>query len=388
MEFFSSRLTSNSLKVRKTSKEKYNSFNLLYKITLTLGIPIAPIRGKSNNMIRITKAWCLGLFIFKTITLAISFAYAFRMFPGFATPFSYYFFDSFSYITMVTFIVKRRQIYSATKTITDLSFRISPGTFVGSKTIKYEIFLLIGSTAVILIIFIIFFFYQEWEIYLEVIHPVFHISQSTYTWFVVFSVVSIHALSFVTCFVAVLLCYSSYLAAGGLLRVYAATIRGLQERILVIHNLGLLQEISNSIKKLDAAVRSCAFFLFGTVVGNFFAGISVLFSNSVRFQTPVARIYVGLALMGGLMIIMALTSGGDTVSEGRQLLKAALLESNRRVAGRSLSAVSPFLLLSQSIQNADLEVTGCEMFTINKRLALTIMGMIVTYGFLLFQLND
>ncbi|GFS56898.1 uncharacterized protein NPIL_395501 [Nephila pilipes] len=387
MEVFSPRITSSSSKIRKSPKEKFNSFNWLYKTTLTIGIAIAPIRMKSSHGNTLVKMWYLGLFVFKTITLIIAFTYVFRMLPGYAVNFSYYFFDSFSYIMMVTFMVKRRQIFSATKTITYLSHRISPGTFVGSKTIKYEIFLLVGSTAIILAIFITFFFYQEWDIYLVVIHPVFNITEKTYTWIVVFSVVSIHTLSFITCFVAVLLCYSSYLAAGGLLRVYAETIRGLKDRISIIQNLELLQEISNSVKKIDAALRSCVFFLFGTVVGTFFAAITVLFSDNYRLQTPVARIYVVLTLVGGLIIILALTSGGETVSEGRQLLKIALLESNKLIAGRSPDVVSPFILLADSIRNVNLEVTGCEMFAINKRLVLTIVGMIITYSFLLFQLN-
>ncbi|GIY54968.1 uncharacterized protein CDAR_22401 [Caerostris darwini] len=309
------------------------------------------------------------------------------MLPGYATPFAFYFFDSFSYITTVAFFLNRRKVYSATKTVVNLCTRITPRIYVGSKTIIFEILLLVASSLAILSIFIIFFFYQEWNLFLRILHAPYFVDEVTHTWIVVFSLVSIHTWSFCTCFISVLLCYNSFIAAGDLLKAYGSTIQDLTDRKSIIRSLELFGDVSNCVKRIDKALNSCVFFLFGTVVGNFFAAVSVLFSESRSYHTPVASVYVGLTLLGGMAIILVLTTGGNSVTNGMKLLKSMLLEGNRKIAGQSQEVISSFTLLSDCVRGSSLSVSGCEMFTINKRLALTIGGMIVTYSFLLFQLS-
>ncbi|GBN35213.1 hypothetical protein AVEN_155176-1 [Araneus ventricosus] len=386
-EVHSHRFRPISLKVSKAPKHKNNSFHLLYKTTLAMGIPIAPINTRSSYGFSLVKVWCLSIFLYKTVTLFISFSHVHRILPGYASLFAFYFFDTFSYISMVTFIVKRRTIYSAIKSAVDLTARIDPSIFVGSKTIRYEILLLFLSSLTILSIFVIFFFYQEWDSYMKTLQTPFPVPQYTYTWIVVFSVVSQHAWSFATCFLAVLLCYNSFLAAGGLVKAYAGAIRGMTSRDSIILGLGLFRELCRSVQKIDAAFNSCVFFLFGTVIGNFFAAISVLFSESASFQTPVARAYVGLTLLGGVSIIFVLTIGGNTVSEGQQRLRLALLEGSKKIAGLSPDVARFFTMLSDNIRDSKLAMTGCEMFTVDKGLALTVGGMVITYSFLLFQFS-
>ncbi|GIY80808.1 uncharacterized protein CEXT_112371 [Caerostris extrusa] len=110
-------------------------------------------------------------------------------------------------------------------------------------------------------------------------------------------------------------------------------------------------------------------------------------SESSSFQNPVAKVYVGLSLVGGLVAILALTSGGNSVVSEMQLLKQALLQCSERIAGRSSNVIRAFILLSDGIRDSNLTVTGWGMFTVNKALMLTIGGMVITYSFLLFQLN-
>ncbi|KAF8793361.1 hypothetical protein HNY73_004849 [Argiope bruennichi] len=384
---YSFRFSPTILKAYKTPKPKTNSFQLIYKATFAMGIPIAPLNARSSCALFLAKIWCWSIFLYKTVALLISFSHVYRMLPGYASPFAFYFFDSFSYISMVTFILQRRKIYSATKTAVDLAARIDPSMFVGSKTIQYEILLLVMSSLTVISIFIIFFFYQEWESYIKILQAPLPAHQYTYTWIVVFSVVSHHACSFITCFLSVLLCYNSFLAAGGLVNAYAESIRFMTSRNALIRSLGLFRELCRGVQKIDAAFNSCVFFLFGTVVGNFFAAISVLFSESVSFQTPVARTYVGFTLLGGFGIIFLLTTGGNTVSEGQRRLKLALLEDSKKIAGLSPDVVRTFTMLSDNIRDFKLAVTGCEMFTVDKGLALTVGGMIITYSFLLFQFS-
>ncbi|KAF8769956.1 hypothetical protein HNY73_017542 [Argiope bruennichi] len=381
------RFSPTSLKVYRTLKPKINSFQLIYKTTLVMGIPIAPLNARSSCAFILAKIWCWSIFLYKTVVLFITFSHVHRMLPGYASLFAFYFFDSFSYISMVAIIHQRRKIYSATKTAVELAARIDPSMFVGSKTIQYEILLLVMSSLTIISLLIIFFFYQEWESYIKILQAPLPVYQYTYTWIVVFSVVSLLSWSYITCFLLVLLCYNSFLAAGGLVNAYAESIRFMTCRNALIRGLGLFRELCRSVQKVDAAFNSCVFFLFGTVVGNFFGAISVLFSDSVSFQTPVARTYVGFTLLAGVGIIFVLTIGGNTVSEGQRRLKLALLEDSKKMSGLPPDVVRTFTMLSDNIRDFKLAVTGCEIFTVDKGLALTVGGMIITYSFLLFQFS-
>ncbi|GBO03658.1 hypothetical protein AVEN_158148-1 [Araneus ventricosus] len=384
---YSLRSTPTSLKVYKAPRNKNNSFHLLYKTSLALGIPIAPVNTRSSYALLLAKMWCWSIFLHKTVTVFISFSHAHRILPGYASLFAFYFFDSFSYISMLALIVKRRKIYSACKTAVDLAARIDPSIFVGSKHIQYHILLMVIFSLTIIFIFATFFFYQEWDWCMKTLQAPFPVHQYTYTWIVVFSIVSHHVWSFVTSFLSVLLCYNSFLATGGLVRAYAGAISRMTSRDTIIRGLGLFRELCHSVQKIDAAFNSCVFFLFGTVVGNFFAAISVLFSETVSFQTPVARAYVGLTLLGGIGTVFVLSIGGNTVSEGQQRLKLALLEGSKKIVALSPDVARSFTMLSDNIRDSKLAVTGCEMFTVDKGLALTVGGMVITYSFLLFQLS-
>ncbi|GFY77321.1 uncharacterized protein TNIN_342971 [Trichonephila inaurata madagascariensis] len=378
-------------KVPTSYKTKNNAFNLLFKITAVLGIPIAPVRRKSNNLFinNALKIWCFCALIMKTFTRILSFSNIYKMLPGSASIFAFYFFNTFSYITTLTFIANSRKIYLAIKSVTDLSKSINPRTFVGSKSILYEVLLLIGSSLFSFCLLVIFFFYQEWNRYLKIINAPFAIDQLTYAWIVVFAIVFVHTWSYATNFASVLLCYNSFLAAGNLLKTYSKTILVLQSNDPhpIISSLRLFQEISLSVRNIDRAFSSNTFFLFGTLVGNFFASMSVMYSEYSSFHTLVTRFYGIFTLIGGITALLVLTISGNAVPAGLQQLREALLQCSGRMASGSPHVIRSFTLLSDSIRDSNLAITGCGMFTINKALMLTVGGMVITYSFLLFELS-
>ncbi|GFT15758.1 uncharacterized protein NPIL_348961 [Nephila pilipes] len=387
----SSRFIYRSSKVSKTFKTKDNAFNLLFKTSLMVGIPISPVWNRSNNLFanKVVKVWCYSVLIIKTTTRILSFANIYKMLPGYASPVSFYLFNTFNYITTLTFIVNSRKIYLAIKNVVDLSKSINPRAYIGCKCILYEVLFLIGCDLLALYLVIIFFFYQEWNQFLMILHTPFAIDQFTYTWVVVFAIVFVHTWSYATNFVAVLLCHNSFLAAGNLLKMYSKTIRDLENSNPdpILRSIRLFQEITVSVRNIDSALSCSTFFLFGTIVGNFFASISVMSSGHSSFQTPVSKVYGVLTLIGGIMAILVLSMSGNAVPAGLYQVREALLQCSVRMAGGSPNVMRSFTLLSDSIRDSNLTISGWGMFTINKALMLTVGGMVITYSFLLFQLS-
>lgn len=117
------------------SKIRNNAFDFIFKVTLAMGIPIEPILFDSDRKIMMAKWFCLSFFVIKTLTITIALTHVYTMLPDFATRIAYYIFNFFSYVSMITLVLKRKQIYSATQNVTNLSKKMCPKKFVGSKTI-------------------------------------------------------------------------------------------------------------------------------------------------------------------------------------------------------------------------------------------------------------
>ncbi|GBM36988.1 hypothetical protein AVEN_153932-1 [Araneus ventricosus] len=389
MGMYSRRLsrTSAFLKAFKTNR---NAFHLIFITTWMMGIPIARVHIRSDLLLNIfVKIWCFGLLIVKSVSRLITFANLYKILPDFVSQFSFYFFNILSLITETIFIMKRHEISSAIKSMIDISAKISPGTYVGSKTIYIEVLIMAVSVISILALLVIFFFFQEWDYYLNIVYTPFPEKHSIYTHIVLSLGVFIQIFSVAINFISIIFCYSSFIATGDMLNGYAKTIQELKSHDPdpIIRSLRMFQKISDCVKSIDAAFNVSAFFIFGTVVGNIFASVSVMCSETKFFHTPVARIFVALTLLSGMIAIFVLTSAGNTVSIGMQHVKEALVQCSEKMTRRPPNVVRSFCLLSDSIRDSSLVVTGCGMFTINKPLMLTVGGMVITYSFLLFQLN-
>ncbi|GFQ67769.1 uncharacterized protein TNCT_715311 [Trichonephila clavata] len=115
--------------------------------------------------------------------------------------------------------------------------------------------------------------------------------------------------------------------------------------------------------------------------------MSVMYSEYSSFHTLVTRFYGIFTLIGGVMALLVLTISGNAVPAGLQQLREALLQCSGRMAGGAPHVIQSFTLLSDSIRDSNLAITGCGMFTINKALMLTVGGMVITYSFLLFELS-
>ncbi|KAG8189095.1 hypothetical protein JTE90_028639 [Oedothorax gibbosus] len=319
------------------------------------------------------------------------------MLPDFASALAYYIFNFLSYISMVTLLIKRKDIFFATEAVTRLSRKINPKKFVGSKTIIFELLAWILLSFSLMIIFILLYFYQEWNDYVKVLHlPIlgYYSNSTTYTGIVVLSVVSCHTTSFATCFLSVIVVYSAFVSVSDLLDSFRRMMRrqmvNKSDSGFVVKNLTLFREISTSAKDVDGALNACCLFILGTVISSFFSTISVMFSPSPSFQTGVARGYVVLTLISGVCIFLVLAMSGNKVASSCQSLKATVMEISEKMASYSSdpSVMRQFNLLSANIKDTNLGVTGCEMFTINKSLILTVGGMVITYSFLLIQINN
>ncbi|KAG8189098.1 hypothetical protein JTE90_028641 [Oedothorax gibbosus] len=376
---------------------KNNAFHFIYKATLALAIPIQPINFRSSRKVEITKWFCLVFFVFKTVTISLALTHIYKMLPDWSSRIAYYIFNFFSYFSMITLLSKRQQIYSAFQTVLNLSARLSPEKFVGSKFIKFELLTWVLSTFSLMVIFILFFFYQEWNDYFKALHlPIlgYYKNSTTYTWIIVFGVVSSHTTSFAMCALSVILVYNAFLAAGGVVDSYCKMIQ--RQKLYesgpkaITRNLILFREISSSVKSVDDAVNECSFFILGTVISSFFATIAVMFSASPSFQTLVARMYVGLTLVGGLGIFFIMTISGNLVLANSENLKSAIMDMSEEIAKSTAdeSTMRLFILLSDNIRNSDMGLTAADMFIIDKGLILTVFGMVTTYSFLLFQINS
>lgn len=361
------------------------------------GIPIQLPDFRSNLKLTLVKVFCYAALVFKLFTMVFAMAYAYILFPEYSTILSYYAFSLSGDLTMLILVLKRYIIESSVQTISQLSKKLNLRV-VGSKTIKQELLVFVLTGVVYTAGYARFFFYEQWDVYVETLRVPLGLSQDyiqSYTGTVLTCVFFYTTVNFINCVLTFMLLYNAYLSLNNIVDAFNAMVKremysdysdaGSMKKYIVMYG-----EIFKCVKSVDRALNECCFFMLGTVVGSFFAAVSVTFSASDRYQTFGVKTFLSCTLVGCPIIFLVTTITGSRVTARYRDLRAILLEWSEKME-KYLSdpaVIRLFVLLTDNVRKSNLTVTGCRMFTINKGLILTVGGTIITYSFLLFQLDN
>ncbi|GFV89965.1 uncharacterized protein TNCV_4643071 [Trichonephila clavipes] len=135
-------------------------------------------------------------------------------------------------------------------------------------------------------------------------------------------------------------------------------------------------------EKIMAMVGSRIFYR--SSVSCFFNALSILLSSQRIFIT--LYVFVAVMIAAALGTFFLLTHAGNRVHSKFQhlLINCSGLVTQSYLSVRDLTT---FTIMAQDIRTADLHFTGGDMFIIRKDMILTVAGVMITYGVLIFQLD-
>ncbi|GBN43234.1 hypothetical protein AVEN_31144-1 [Araneus ventricosus] len=376
-----------------------NAFNNIFAVGLIMGLPLPPqsLMSGSKDLSFSAKIWCSILTAIKTFLFIVSALNIYRVIFTLASQITFYLFSICGFINMWIIVRSRKSVILAIRNICEFSQQLLPHIYIGSKSTKLELLLLVFAVTVLVGIQTVFFFEQEWETSLSSlkISVIEHTPyMNAYVWIVTFSVVMTFNISSATCYLMLLICYNSYCVLNKIMNFYGLELKSELNRGICNHKqmsryISLYITITQRVREIDEALGTSAFFLFVTVICSFFNSISVVLANSQSYRTPVVDAYVVWATLTALVTFLLLTFSGAQVQKGHDNIKQAMTECSHLVAQLSpnLKTTLTFTLLVENIKGSNIAVTGWDMFTIRKDLVLTVLGLMMTYGVLMYQMD-
>ncbi|KAF8782582.1 hypothetical protein HNY73_012848 [Argiope bruennichi] len=158
-------------------------------------------------------------------------------------------------------------------------------------------------------------------------------------------------------------------------------------QISVAENLCMFQKLLGMVGEVDRAFSTAVLFLYGSSVSCFFNALSVTFAAKKVF-VPLC-IFAAALFATSLGTFFLLTHAGNRVNCKFQELRHSLIICSIRAlqSSMNLRELSSFNIMVQDIRNSDMHLTGGDMFIIRKDMILTVAGIMISYGVLIFQLD-
>lgn len=156
----------------------------------------------------------------------------------------------------------------------------------------------------------------------------------------------------------------------------------LSENLIMFQNITKLNHIINS------AISVNVMFAYGAMVSIFFTGICCL--RTFDAKLPALILLVFAIFLFSLYLFFGLTFTGDRVKRKSDELREVVASCSNiiLVSNSNEKGIMLFSLMSAEMRSAELHVTGGNMFNIHNGLTLSIAGTLITYGIIIFQMND
>ncbi|GFQ95275.1 uncharacterized protein TNCT_659101 [Trichonephila clavata] len=153
-------------------------------------------------------------------------------------------------------------------------------------------------------------------------------------------------------------------------------------------NICMFEKIMTMVGEVDHAFSTGVLFLYGASVSCFFNALSIALSSKRIFIT--LYVFVAVMFAAALGSFFLLTHAGNRVNSKFQHLRNLLINCSGLVTQNYLSIrdLTTFTIMAQDIRTADLHLTGGDMFIIRKDMILSVAGVMITYGVLIFQLDQ
>ncbi|KAG8189197.1 hypothetical protein JTE90_013731 [Oedothorax gibbosus] len=153
------------------------------------------------------------------------------------------------------------------------------------------------------------------------------------------------------------------------------------------------RRIVDCISGVEAGFSYTNLFLIGANVSSFFIFFSIAVSAENGYhQTAVAALITSVLLLSLIQFLSMVGTAARVCKEDDALKKLVIRCSEKAFSdfqGKvSLSKLHCFALLADTIRGTPLELTGGDMFVIKDNFILSVAGVMLTYGVLIFQFGN
>lgn len=194
-----------------------------------------------------------------------------------------------------------------------------------------------------------------------------------------------------SCGLVAVACSTAYFHLGDVLQSYG---RKLKERFQfeafgshsINENLLMFQEIIDLSDLISKAFSSSVLFFYGATISCFVNGISILIYFTIKKITT--YIMFILAFIFALITFIEVTITGNRVRQKYAYLLQCLIPCSRKVTVGGIQDRVTYSIMTQDIRSVNVCVTCGDMFVIGNELLLTVAGALITYGVILFKMDD
>ncbi|KAF8792098.1 hypothetical protein HNY73_003744 [Argiope bruennichi] len=388
-------------------KFKLMKHNGLYKFCLALSlVTTVPIiatseiqRAKKKGIFKVMKT-CARMVIL--ITFIISMFFIYRMIPLISTAMILYLIDICGLTMQVVLYFKRYEINDALNQLCNLYHTFNAEKVADSKYVNLMLLIFSGSEIIIASGMSYFFFCQEWVSYKNDTDFLIYVPpklREICLVFIMTSIVFSVSIGGATCGISAILCKQVYMMIGDLIRFYRTELKKklrIQKLSIFIYNdIGSLKAIASLVDTVDNAFSSCALLQYCEFSSFIFITISIAVTHQVQFRTTWMTVFISWNFVLALGLFYMITVAGSTVYEEGEQLKKVGLECCNEISQQSLlfsdhksrSLMELFMLLGNT-RNVSLRVTGGGLFVIKRTIFLTMANAVLTYGIIMYQLDD
>ncbi|GFX22775.1 uncharacterized protein TNCV_4839121 [Trichonephila clavipes] len=200
-----------------------------------------------------------------------------------------------------------------------------------------------------------------------------------------------YCFSVFTVAVSILACCNVHLILRRLLKCYGDSlvqnIKNNASKESFTEEFTTFRRIIYAMNEADDAMSFIVFFTYVTCIGCFFNTLSTFLSRDGLLGHPYLIAEMSVTFIFSVLIFIAMTVSAAEVSTTGERLKQRVTCISNIVIQRNLptDALLNFMILADNIKSADISMTGWGMFTITRGFVLSTVGVLITYGVLLFQ---
>lgn len=207
----------------------------------------------------------------------------------------------------------------------------------------------------------------------------------------VVSYIANYSFCYFTMTISILSCCNVHVIIRRLIKFYGDALvlsikeKGTKESFA--EDFSLFRKIIYGLNEADDAMSFIVFFTYVSCISCFLNTLSAFFDVDDISQQPLHSAGIFFTFLYSVAIFLTITCSAAEVSTAGDRLKQRILCVSDHVLHRNLpnDTMLSFMLTIDNIKSSSMSMTGWGMFTITRGFVLTTVGVIITYGVLLFQ---
>lgn len=357
-----------------------------FYVALFLGLPYYPqaIKNKNSKLPRLFKAWCISMCAVKATIYSIFISTGVLYIPIKLTVFTFYTLSCITALLTLYLVRYRHKITLSIRQMCDISHYISPDQKTGSSYCVFQISLLALDFCFMALTF------------KQGLDSVSHITTYNFLGRTLFEAYRISiAFTFLngitTTGISIILCNNIFVTLRKVIHTFRTKLRMRHRvenycRMNTIEDIIMFQKIAHCHRKLEESLSPVLLFISILCIVNFLNSFGILLTIDMPLLVTIATL---IAMAQALLPFIGLTFSAAKVANEYKSLKECLVRCSEDVAlaKTSTSDIPLFTILSDNVRATDFHFSAGDMFLLDKGLVLTVGGLIVTYGVVLFQMN-